>query len=192
MALDAVVGEIREKGRKEAERIRLEADSEVKAVLSAAQQKAESIKLSVHDEVERQGTQIIAQETAAASLVVKRNALNVQKELLDEVYTATVAGIAGLPEDFHKKAVVELCRRAAKELSDAVVYCNARDKAALEEALKKVKELSGFSLGAVVDIDGGIIAESRDGDLQLDFSYPTFLSEVWESGLKDASDILFR
>ncbi|KQC04452.1 MAG: ATP synthase subunit E [Methanoculleus sp. SDB] len=192
MALDAVVGEIREKGRNEAERIRREADTEVTTILSAAQEKAESVKLSVQDEVERTTGRILTQEVAAANLVVKRNTLNVQKDLLDQVYTATVAAIADLPEDFHKKAVRELCKRAAKELSGGVIYCNARDRPAVQDALTGLKGLAGFTLGDTVDIAGGIIAESKDGELQLDFSYPTFLSEVWESGLKDASDILFR
>jgi V/A-type H+-transporting ATPase subunit E len=191
MALDAVVDEIREKGQREAERIRSEADAEVKTILSSAQEKAESIKLSVQDEVGRQTAQIIGQEVAAANLVVKRTMLNVQKELLDQVYRDTVAAIAGLPEDFHTKAVRELSKRAAKELSEGVIYCNERDITAVEDALSSLKSLSGFTLGGVVEIDGGIIAESKDGELQLDFSYPTFLSEVWESGLKDASDILF-
>jgi V/A-type H+-transporting ATPase subunit E len=192
MALDAVVGEIREKGRSEAERIRREADAEVTRILSAAQEKAESIKLSVQDEVDRQTAQITGQEVAAANLAVKRTMLNVQKELLDEVYRDTVAAIANLPDDFHTKAVRELSKRAAKVLPGGVIYCNARDRPAVQDALTGLEGLAGFTLGDTVDIDGGIIAESKDGELQLDFSYPTFLSEVWEAGLRDASDILFR
>lgn len=191
MALDAVVGEIREKGQKEAARIRSEADAEVRAILSSAQEKAESIKISVNEDVERQTAQISGQKVAASNLVVKRNTLNAQKELLDQVYKATVATIADLPEAFHKKVVRELSKRAAKELSAGVIYCNERDKPAVEEALSSLKGLSGFTLGGTVDIEGGIIAESMDGELQLDYSYLTFISEVWESGLKDASDILF-
>jgi len=44
----------------------------------------------------------------------------------------------------------------------------------------------------VVDIEGGVIIESKDRTLQIDMSYRTFLDGVWETGLKDASDILFR
>ena len=40
-------------------------------------------------------------------------------------------------------------------------------------------------------MEGGIIVESRDGTLQIDLSYRTFLNQVWETGLKNASDILF-
>jgi V/A-type H+-transporting ATPase subunit E len=50
---------------------------------------------------------------------------------------------------------------------------------------------SGFRLGEPVDIDGGILIEGEAGELQIDYSYRTFLAKVWESGLKDASDILF-
>jgi V/A-type H+-transporting ATPase subunit E len=43
-----------------------------------------------------------------------------------------------------------------------------------------------------MDIEGGVIIESNDRTLQIDLSYRTFLDCVWETGLKDASDILFR
>ncbi|HJK48097.1 MAG TPA: V-type ATP synthase subunit E, partial [Methanocorpusculum sp.] len=41
------------------------------------------------------------------------------------------------------------------------------------------------------DIDGGVVGQSADGQLTLDLSYRTFMGEVWESSLKDASEILF-
>jgi len=191
MALDAVVSEIREKGQKEAAAIRSEAKNEVDAILKEAQERAEEIKISVQEEAEHQITFILNQETGAANLVVKRNVLNAQKELLDQAYEATVLAIAGLPDDVHRKAVRELCKIAAKELKEGVIYCNERDKAAVEDALLTLKTCAGFSLAGIKDIAGGIIAESKNGELQLDLSYATFLSEVWESGLKDVSEILF-
>ena len=52
-------------------------------------------------------------------------------------------------------------------------------------------EFAQFRIGAPVDIDGGILIEGEGAALQIDYSYRTFLAKVWESGLKDASDILF-
>jgi V/A-type H+-transporting ATPase subunit E len=52
--------------------------------------------------------------------------------------------------------------------------------------------LKGYTKGDPVEIEGGVIIESKDGELQLDYSYRTFLNGVWETGLKDASGILFR
>lgn len=191
MALDAVVGEIRDKGIRESEAIRSEAKTEVDAILAEAQEKVVAIKTAAEDEANRQEGYIKAQEVAAANLSVKRATLNAQKDVLDEVYTRVVADIAALPDEFHRKAIRELCKTAAKELGEGVYYCNERDVRAVEDALSSLKTLSGFSLAGTKDITGGIIAESADGALQLDFSYSTYVSEVWESGLKDASDILF-
>lgn len=191
MVLDAVVAEIREKGQKEADRIQSEAQKEVQKILSAAQVEVEAIKLAAEEEVERQVAHIDRQEVGAANLAVKRVLLNAQKDLIDEVFSATVGAIANLPGDFHKKAIRELLKRVAKEIEEGVVYCNERDIPALEDALSTLKTLKGFSFGGKVDIEGGIIAENRDGGLQLDYSYETILTEVWESGLKDASEILF-
>jgi V/A-type H+-transporting ATPase subunit E len=191
MALDAVIDEIRAKGRNEAGLIQEETRQEVERILQEAQQKVVSIKLAAEEEVERATVRIKHQETSAANLVVKREMLNAQKDVLDQVYQATVDAIANLPGEFHSKAVRELLKKAVKEIKEGVVYCNERDIPAVEAALSSLKTLSGFTMGGKVDIDGGIVAESVDGSMQLDYSYTTFLSEVWESGLKEASDLLF-
>jgi V/A-type H+-transporting ATPase subunit E len=191
MALDAVVAEIREKGRREAEAIRSETQKDVKEILVAAQEDVAAIKLAADEDVDRQTGHIIRQEVAAANLVVKRRFLNTQKGLLEEVYEAAVAAIADLPGDFHANAVRVLLERAVTEIPVGTVYCCERDQAGLEEALSREKKFGGYSFGGTVDIDGGILAESRDAKLQLDYSYATLLGEVWESGLKEASDILF-
>ncbi|WFN36424.1 V-type ATP synthase subunit E [Methanomicrobium antiquum] len=192
MALDAVVGEIRDKGKNEAAAIIKEAKAEADIILAEAGEKAVAIKTTAEEEANRQSAQIITRETAAANLAVKREVLNAQKDLLDKVRNSTVEAIDALPEDFHKKAVRELCKIAAKELGEGVFYCNARDKAAAESAIAELKTLSGFTLAGTKEISGGVIAESKDGQLQLDFSYGSCLGEVWENGLKDASEALFK
>lgn len=192
MALDAVVGEIKDKAQNEAAAINAEAKAESDKILSEANSKVVAIKTAAEEESNRQSAQIVIRETAAANLAVKRQVLNVEKDLLDEVRSAINKSIDELPEDFHKKAVRELCKTAAKELGEGVFYCNARDKAAVEAAISELKTLSGFTLAGTKDISGGVVAESKDGQLQLDYSYGSTLTEVWETGLKDASEALFK
>jgi len=191
MALDAVVGEIKAKGEKEAAAIKAEGKAEADAILAESNDRVIAIKTTTEEESNRQSAQIITREVAAANLAVKRQVLNAEKDLLDQAYNATVTAISELPEEFHKKAVRELCKAAAKELGEGVFYCNERDKAAVESAISKLKSLAGFSLAGTKKISGGVIAESKDGQLQLDYSYGAYLSEVWETGLKDASETLF-
>lgn len=192
MGLEAVIEDIRDKGRKEADRIRQETQAERAAILGAAQDKAERIKLAVDQDVERQTAHIMNQEVSSANLVVKRLLLNTQKELLDTVYETALSSIGSLPGNFHRDALKSLLVKAKTEIPEGIVHCNKRDAEALSQILAGDPAYSGYSRGEPVDIDGGIIVESRDGELQIDYSYRTFLDGIWETGLKDASEILFR
>ncbi len=191
MGLEVVVEEIRELGQKEATAIRNEANEEARRILAAAEERATAIKQEAEAEVERQVQQMEAQEASAAKLLVRREVLNAQKELLQDVFKATEESISALPDTFHEKAIRELLKKVAKEIKDGVVFSNSRDQKAVESALSELKTLSGYSYGGIVEISGGVIVKSADGQLTVDLSYQTFLDEVWESGLKDASDILF-
>jgi len=123
---------------------------------------------------------------------VKRQLLNTQKELLDQVYSAALSRIAALPEDFHRDTIKTLLSRARAEIPEGIVHCSRRDSELLSRILSSDTSLKGYTKGDPVEIEGGVIIESKDGELQLDYSYRTFLNGVWETGLKDASGILFR
>jgi len=191
MGLEAVVEEIRGKGRSEADKIRAESKQEVDAILAAANKRVAEIKLAAEAEAEKQASHIVSMEASAANLLVKRELLNAQKDLLDQVYRTTLAEIAKLPGSFHKEAIKKLLSEAKKEIGKGTIHSNARDVPAAKALIAENREFAGFSVGAPVDIVGGIIVEGEGGGLQIDYSYRTFLSKVWESGLKDASDILF-
>ena len=191
MGLEAVVEEIREKGKREAEKIRAESKQETDKILAAAGRRAGEIKLAAEAESAKQTTHIIEQEVSAANLLVKRELLNTQKALLDMVYEHVLAEIAGLPESFHREAINKLLTEANKEISQGKIYCNKRDMAAVKAVIAENPEFSRLKVGTPVNIDGGVLVEGEGGELQIDYSYRTFLAKVWESGLKDASDILF-
>jgi len=190
MGLEAVLEEIREKGKKEAEAIRAESKADSDRVLAEANRKVAEIKTAAEEASAKQASRLVGQDVSAANLLVKRELLNTQKALLDEVYENTRAEIAKLPESFHREAIKKLLTEAKKELKKGSIHCNARDVAAAKAVLAEA-EFAGFTLGEPVDIDGGILIDSEGNEVQIDYSYRTFMNKVWESGLKDASDILF-
>ncbi|HNX17951.1 MAG TPA: V-type ATP synthase subunit E family protein [Methanoregula sp.] len=190
MGLEAVLEEIREKGKKEADAIRAESKADSDRILAEANRKVTEIKKVAEEASQKQEARIVAQDVSAANLLVKREHLNTQKALLDEVYESTRSEIAKLPESFHREAIKKLLLEAKKEIPRGSIHCNARDIAAAKAVLSE-KEFSGFTLGETVDIDGGILIDGEGNELQIDYSYRTFMNKVWESGLKDASDILF-
>ncbi|MDD1686721.1 V-type ATP synthase subunit E family protein [Methanoregula sp.] len=191
MGLEAVVEEIRENGRKEADKIRAESKLDVDQILAASNKKAGEIKLVAEEESAKQSAHLVSQDVSAANLLVKRELLNTQKALLDQVYEATRKDIAALPESFHREAIKKLLTEAKKEIPAGTIYCNARDVAAAKAVIAENPAFAGFRLGNPVNIDGGLLVEGEGAELQIDYSYRTFLAKVWESGLKDASDILF-
>jgi len=191
MGLDAVITEIKEKARAEADAIIQEADAKKTEILTAAQTQAQSIKTAAEENAQKSASHIHTQEEAAGHLAVKREVLNAQKALMDEVQAKTLEQICALPESFHKQAIVSLLKKARLEIPSGTVSCAARDAKALDMVLSD-SDFSSFTAGNPIEIDGGIIVESTDNMLQVDYSYRTFLNQVWESGLKDASDILFH
>jgi len=191
MGLEAVVEEIRGKGRTEADRIRAESKGDTDNLLAAAGRRVAEIKLAAEAESAKQTSHIVDQDVSAANLLVKRELLNTRKALLDKVYEATRTEITRLPESFHREAIKKLLTEVKKEVSQGKIQCNARDVAIVTSLIAGHAEFSGFVVADPVYIDGGIVVEGKEGELQIDYSYRTFLDEVWESGLKDASDILF-
>ncbi len=191
MGLETVVTDIQEKGQREAEAIRAETRREVEAILKAAQERVEEIKIGAEKEVSDQIGRMMAQEDSAANLIVKRQLLNAQKEVLDEVYRKTLEALSALPNDFHREAIARLLGKAVKEIRTGVVHCSARDTGILKELLGAGREYAGLRAGGAIPIEGGIVVESEDGAMKLDLSYRTFLDRVWEKGLKEASDVLF-
>ncbi len=191
MGLEAVVEEIRDKGKSEAEKIRAESKQDVDKILQDANKRVGEIKQAAEADIEKQKSHLVAQDVSAANLLVKRELLNTQKDLLVQVYETTRTEIANLPESFHREAIRLLLTEVKSEVPEGKIQCNARDVATLTSLVAGNPEFSGFTVGTPVDIDGGILAEGKGGELQVDYSYRTFLDKVWESRLKDASDILF-
>jgi V/A-type H+-transporting ATPase subunit E len=191
MGLEAVIEEIREKGKKEAEKIRGESKQDVDTIMAAANKHVAEIKNAAEAESAKTCSHIVEQEASAANLLVKRELLNTQKALLDKVYENTLMEISNLPESFHREAIEKLLALAKSEIPSGKIYCNSRDAAAVKVLISENPEFNRFKLGKPIEIDGGILVEGEGGELQIDYSYRTFLAKVWESGLKDASDILF-
>jgi V/A-type H+-transporting ATPase subunit E len=191
IGLKTLVKEIREKARAEAEKLQAEAKADTDQILTAAAKRSETIKLTADGEITKQTAHIVSQEVSAANLLVKRELLNTQKALLDQVYEATRHEVAALPDSFHREVIRTLLTQAKREIPNGKIFCNARDLATTKALIAEHAEFAKFTVGEPVDIDGGILIEGEKGALQIDNSYRTFLDKVWESGLKDASDILF-
>jgi V/A-type H+-transporting ATPase subunit E len=192
MGIEVVLDEIQKKGRTEVEETRRDTQTQVEAILSQGQQRARELEQGVEEELEKQVSHIINQEISAAHLTQKRLILSVQKELFEQVKGEALSRILALPDAFHRKALEKLLLQAQRDIPEGNVHCRRKDLPLVEEILSRRPELSGLHPGEPLAIDGGILVESRDGHLKIDSSYHVMLEKVWESGLKEVSDVLFR
>ena len=146
----------------------------------------------VDEELEKQVSHILNQEISAANLGAKRLLLTVQKELFEQVKEKTLSSILAKPESFQRGALERLLLQAAKEIREGSISASERQLPLVKEIVGRRPELAGLRPGEPRAIEGGIIAESRDGHLKIEYSYRSILEKVWAEKLKEVSDVLFR
>ncbi|MBE0521915.1 MAG: V-type ATP synthase subunit E [Candidatus Methanoperedenaceae archaeon] len=182
MGLEAIVEEIKARGKAEANKISKEAKKEASQIIADAQSRAEKIKETKKEAVAADIQRLKQQELSSANLEVKRALLNARKEILDIVYEKAVEAIRNFPAEKNEellKAIIE-----KNEAGNSKVYSRSEDKAV-------VNKLTKLKYAGEIDCIGGVVIENEDGRVYLDFKYDTILKETSEQSLKQVSDILF-
>ncbi len=182
MGLDAIVEEIKAKGRAEADRINQETDKEVSSILTDAQSQAARIKVIRQDAAKKDIERLKLQELSSANLEVKRAMLNARKELLDEVNEKAKDGISKLPTDKNQKLLRSIIEK--NQANNSRISSNKKDE-------PEVRKLSKLKYSGDINCIGGVIIENENGTEYLDLRYETILKKVSERSLKQVSDILF-
>lgn len=182
MGLEAIVEEIKARGKAEAYKISKEAEKEASQIIADARSRAEKIKETKKEAVAADIQRLKQQELSSANLEVKRALLNARKEILDIAYEKAVEGIKNFPAEKNEellKAIIE-----KNEAGNSKVYSKSEDKAV-------VNKLTKLKYAGEIDCIGGVVIENEDGTVYLDFKYDTILKETSEQSLKQVSDILF-
>ncbi len=182
MGLDAIVQEIKAKGKAEADRISGETYQEISKIISEAESQAAKLKTAKQEAAKKEIERLRQQELSSAHLEVKRAMLNARKELLDEVYEKAKDAVGKLPADKNQKLLSSIIKK--NENSNTRIYSKAKDTSA-------VKKLTKLKYAGEIDCIGGVIIENADGTEYLDLRYDTILKNVSEKSLKQVSDILF-
>ena len=182
MGLDAIVEEIKAKGKAEADRIEKETAAEVSRVTAEARSQAARIKAAQQEAAKKEIERIRTQEMSGAALEVKRAMLNARKELLDEVNDKAKETISKLPADKNQKLLKSIIDK--NQANNSRIYSAEKDKDA-------VKKLTKLKHAGNIDSIGGVIIENETATEYLDFRYEIILKDVSERSLKQVSDILF-
>jgi len=184
MSLNKVVEDILRRGReKEMEIIRLgesERDEQIRLAdkrIAENRTRAEKRNAANIEQMERQ-------EVSSAELEAKKTALSAQREVMDELSAQVLAEMSSYPAEKRKKLYSKLMARAKKELGECYVYSNSSDQALLQLA-------PGMTNGGAIECVGGLVFESRDRAVRLDFRFETMLDDVWNKRMQEIYGKLF-
>jgi V/A-type H+-transporting ATPase subunit E len=182
MGLDEVAEEILAKGRAAAESVLKEAESERARLMAEARGRAQAMTDEKLQQAEKRARQIRVQELAAAELEGKRARLVMEREILEAAAESARAMMANLPKEQDERLVLEILR---KNPAPGYRVFSARRNEAFLRALPSVE------YGGNLNCLGGILYESSDGSVRMDFTYDTMLKDLVERNMKEIARLLF-
>ncbi len=186
MGLEKVKQEILDNARNEASGIIEAAQAEARSILKAAQKQAEQNEEQAAAELQTAAEALRRKEAASAELELQKQTLSTKSEIIEQAFLDAAQKIFSLTEKKREAHIISLLEAARKEMNVAVVRCNARD-------IKLADSASGGKLKILTDdsITGGIIAESSDGKLRIDYSYDALLDQARSKVLGEVANALF-
>jgi len=184
MALDKVVGDIMESARKDADQIIQAAENERDSVIREARLKGEGAQKQREKQLEEAIKRLRQQEVSSAELEAKRIVLNAKKEMLDVVFQDTLKHLSRLSDSDKSRLYSRILSEATKVIPNPKVSCPRGDA-------KFLTVVVGLGSVQETDMEPGLILESSDGMVRLDYSFRTLLEGIWEKELKNVSNVLF-
>ncbi len=175
MSLKEVKKEILNNAEKEANKVLKQAEDERKKILEVVDTRVSEVKSQLDTEVKKSLEQYKVFVTAEASSIVKKQRLNMEKELISEVFTKALDNLSNLSKTERGKHVKKLLNNS-KEYSK--VYCSEKDLALVKKAEKAY-------------ILGGVVLEDKNSEVRLDLSYETLMNSVKQENLTEVANILF-
>jgi V/A-type H+/Na+-transporting ATPase subunit E len=183
MGLEVVVNEIVEEGRKEAAHIEKEGLLEAKAILEEARQKAEQILNERRIQAEREAERIRIQESARAEFEAKKQVLMAKRATWDRLRAEVLAGLEHLAEADRRRILTALVAEARREIPRGTLHVRAQDKALVNAP--------GFQIVGDLRGVGGLIADDEGGNVSLDLTFESRLTDLWPQVLREESKRIF-
>ncbi|HIH45294.1 MAG TPA: V-type ATP synthase subunit E [Candidatus Methanoperedenaceae archaeon] len=182
MGLEEIVKDIADKGKSEADRVNEETARSVKSILDEAESQVATLAAKKKEEVARDVERLKKQEMSSANLEVKRVILNARKDVLDAAFAETRSRLANLPPERNVvilQSLLKLCQEHSR------VYSSEKDATLIRKIAPDIM------LAGTIDCIGGIIIESADATVRLDYTYDTMIKGLFEQSQKKISELLF-
>lgn len=184
MSLDKVVEDILRRGEERKQEIESQGERERDEHVAQADTQIAANKERAMRRADTQVSQMEQQELSSAELESKKALLSAQRQVMDELKSQVLAEMSNYPSDKRASMYGRLMAKAKKELGECYVYSNPSDK-------RLLKLPSGISNGGVIECRGGLVFESKDRAVRLDYRFESMLEEVWNKKIQEIYSSLF-
>ena len=184
MSLEKLVEDILRKGQESAQEIVREGEAERDEQIALARKKIAENRETARARTEARISLMEQHELSGAELTSRKILLEAQREVLEDLKDRILAELADYPPDKRSALYSKLFVRARAELGDCYVYSNEADAASLSLP-------TGFERGGTMECAGGLVFESRDRSVRLDYRFETMLEDVWDAKMKEIHEQLF-
>jgi len=184
MGLEKVVEDILRRGEEQKQEIVRQGERERDDAISQASTQIEDHRKKSEQRTTAMISQMEQQALSSAELESKKALLSAQRQAMEDLKAQVLSDIAHYPDDKKKALYEKLMAKAGTELGSCYVYSNAADK-----RLLKLK--AGMTDGGVVECSGGLVFESKDRSIRLDYRFESMLEDVWNQKMQEIYANLF-
>jgi V/A-type H+-transporting ATPase subunit E len=182
MALEHVKQEIIEHAEAEARKTLADAKEHAKKEMDAAHRALDVFDTELQESLQKELEALEKKYYASMKLASKKVLLQRQKELVDALFQELRTHLAELPKAEKTKILAGLFDAAKKQLSIGKIYCLKQDVSLMKTFFSNVE---------AKDMIGGIIVESKDRTLLLDYSFDSLIALLQENKLQEVTAALF-
>ncbi|MBI2572758.1 hypothetical protein HYV86_02770 [Candidatus Woesearchaeota archaeon] len=181
MGLDNVKNEIVEQAQAEADRVVADARSQASEILAKTREEIKQYKEQTTQRTSQLLDSMERKTLGAARFEAQRREMNLRTQLVQDLKTQVRDHILSLNKTEKQKFLTMLLVKARKEIDVATVYVNKQDEGLMKGSVKVVAK----------DIAGGLIAETADGKVSVNYSIEELLSHLMETKGGELNEVLF-
>ncbi len=184
MGLEQVVQEILKRGENKRAEIISKGEKERDEQIEVAKKSIEENTRKANERTKGMIEQMQQQELSSAELESKRALLEAEKQVMEELREKVLEDLADYPSEKRKRMYSKLVNNARKELGECVVYGRKSD-------LSLLRLPAGMTSGDPIETSGGLIFESKDKTVRLDYRFESILEDVWSRKIREIYTELF-
>lgn len=184
MALDSVTKEIQASAEASVAKLREEQAAEIAAINQKADAQIADMKEKQAKKVAAAKETLSRQERSSAELESKKVVLSKKKEVLNQAYEAALESLENAPAAKKLAYYKAMVKSAKKIIAEPKALMSEKDSfSAADLGVKSVEKDP--------KVRSGLILQSEDGQIEVDMQFDVILRGIWDSNLKQISDILF-